>query len=308
MKDFLYLVQARARLAEKHLSLASDRADVLIYTFDKKIDKPNFLYKSNTTTYEGKNILFEAARKLNKSHKYYVLLEDDIVFTKGSFKEFEDEVIRINPDLCIPVYREKRAIRYLSNLSPFRYSVLVDWDCCFVCMTKELFFSNKFLPYSLEVNGISCKRNYYPSWRFWFGVFENYSDRKLLVANRIHIKNKLSERSWPDESLCYPDLLAQLTDGRKPKMAQSMPCLFFIERASFHTRKRVRNLRKALKQNNYQGLAKVQHIVILLGASLRYFFVRNFGLKFVLIYATVYGLAKDVRLNWGLHQERKGGA
>ena len=66
MKDFLYLVQARARLAEKHLSLVSDRADVLIYTFDKKIDKPNFLYKSNTSWAEGRNLLVEAARKSNK--------------------------------------------------------------------------------------------------------------------------------------------------------------------------------------------------------------------------------------------------
>ena len=154
MKEFLYLVQARANLAEKHLSLASDRADVLIYTFDKKINKPNFLYKSKTSWAEGRNILIEAARKSNRRYKYYIMLDDDIVFTKGSFKEFEDEVISVNPDLSVPVYRDKRAIRYLSNYSPFRYSTLVDWDCCFVCIQKELFLGNKLFPYPVEVNGI----------------------------------------------------------------------------------------------------------------------------------------------------------
>ena len=88
MKDFLYLVQARAELAEKHLALKSPNADVLIYTFDKKIDKPGFLYKPNTFWYEGRNILIEAAKKMPQKYSYYIMH------------------LNIKPDLCQPLFKD----------------------------------------------------------------------------------------------------------------------------------------------------------------------------------------------------------
>ena len=292
-------------MAEKHLSLASDRADVLIYTFDKKIDKPNFLYKSNTSWPEGRNILVEAARKSNKKYKYYILLDDDIAFTKGSFKEFEDEVLNVSPDLCVPVYRSKRSIRYLAKFSPFRYSTFVDWDCCFVCVTRGLFFSNKLFPYALEVNGVPCKQNFYSSWKFWFEVFENYSAHKLLVLNKVHIRNTLGEHNWTDESLCYPDLLTELTNGRKSKMEKAMPYVVQGERTRFHIRQKTHRLISGLKQKNYRGLTKLQNILVLFGLSIKYLYIRNFWSKLVLLYYyTLIALVKDIKLNQRLRPNK----
>ena len=252
MKDFLYLVQARARLAEKHLSLASDRADVLIYTFDKKINKPNFLYKRNTSWPEGRNILIEAARKSNKKYKYYILLDDDIAFTKGSFKEFEDEVLSVNPVISVPVYVPSRTMRYLSNLSPFRYSCVTHFDCCFVCVTKELLFADKLFPYDMELDGVSHRENYYCSWKFWFDVFEDYSGGKLMALNKIHIKNMLSENNYVELPCSYHDLLAQLPNGRKSKLEKTVPHVFLWDRRR-EVKKKLYKLREKISGSSGGG-------------------------------------------------------
>ena len=63
MKIFLYMIQSRIKFLENHKVLQTDDSDVLILTFEEKIDKENFIYAPNTTWEEGRNKLIEEARK-----------------------------------------------------------------------------------------------------------------------------------------------------------------------------------------------------------------------------------------------------
>ena len=230
MKDFLYLVQASSKHVDAHLALESKRADVLIHTFDAKVNKPNCLYKKNTSWAVGRNLLVEAAQQKKKRYRYYVLLDQDIIFKKGSFAEFEDEVLKVKPDFCMPSYMNKRATRLLSRRTPFRYSSFIDFDNCFNCMTEELFFGGKLFPYHLEVNGVSCEKDYYHNYRSFFDLFENYPKHKLLVLNRIHVRNSSSAQTskWPDpytekKKALYQTLRVKETDGGALASATTVP-------------------------------------------------------------------------------------
>ncbi|MCH9665798.1 MAG: hypothetical protein K0U41_08145 [Gammaproteobacteria bacterium] len=198
-KDFLYLVQSRASVAEKHLSLETPRSDVLIYTFDRQIERPGFLFRANTTWAEGRNILIEAARKLQHSYKYYVLLDDDIKFIKGTYAQFEEEVLKVKPGLATSVYYSHHNSRMYSKITPFPYSEIIQIDCCFVCLSRDLFFGRgakngldkALLPYETGFyNKHKPDTSIHSSVWFWASLFEYYSHKKLLVINKCQYINE----------------------------------------------------------------------------------------------------------------------
>ena len=117
----------------------------------------------------------------------------------------------------------------------------------------------------------------------------------------------LSERDWPDDSLCYPDLITQLVNGRISNMEKAMPYVVQGERTRFHIRQKTHRLISGLKQKNYRGLTKLQNILVLFGLSIKYLYIRNFWSKLVLLYYyTLIALVKDIKLNQQLRQARIG--
>ena len=301
MKDFLYLVQTRAKNVPGHLALESRRADVLIHTFDAAVNNPNCIYKKNTSWASGRNLLVEAARKKKKRYRYYVLLDDDVAFAKGGFAEFEDEVLKIKPDFCTPVHRSKLAARWLANLTPFRYSTFIDFDCYFVCMTEELFFGDKLLPYYLEVNGISCENNFYSSWKFWFDLLENYPKSKLLALNKIHSLNLSHKYPWHTGHVKPYMSFKTKGDGDNGKtpsnLAKAMPVVFLFE--GFELRGKLSNKIGMLKQsrNQFVGAGKIFFWAALSVLYLKLMFMERYYLKTVLPGFLILALWRDVKLN-----------
>ena len=220
MKKFLYLVQAHAEFAEKHLKLRSSRADVLIYTFDRKIDKPGFLYKPNTVWHQGRNILIEAAKKLPRKYSYYVLMDDDIVFRKGNHKGFEEDVLNMKPDLCQPLYYSSWFLKKHSRRTPFPYSEFHDCDCAFVCIGRKLFFDEKLLPYETRCldNDSLGLGHQYSIW-FWIKLFEYYSHKNLIVLNRFQIVNQRHEFKYNLRKTNPYDALFRLGKFRDPNFS-----------------------------------------------------------------------------------------
>ncbi len=188
MKKFLYLVQSRYEDAEKHLPLKSPDADVLIYTFDKPVNRDGFIYKPNTSWAEGRNILIEAAKKIKYQYKYYIFLDDDIAFVKGSFKEFESEVLKLSPDFCTPFYCKPHTLKAqkIQRRSLFSYTDFKHFDSCFICMTKELFFDSEFMNYDISIENIPIyHRSHASCIGFWSNLFTNYQDIKAICISTI---------------------------------------------------------------------------------------------------------------------------
>ena len=325
------MVQCRPEYVEAHLALESKRADVLIHTFAAKVNKPNCLHKKNTSWAEGRNLLIEAARRKKERYRYYMLLDDDITFVKGSFTEFEDEVLKAKPDLCVPVCLAKLGFKWLGLLTPFRYSTFLDFECCYVGLAEKLFFANKLLPYHLDVKGISHKSIYYSSWRFWFDLFENYSKHRLLVLNKIHIQNQLHKYPWewgssesldlyqtlkikeskinsadPAEAVLYRRRLILIGGKNLSNMAKAMPHPFIClegppTRAMVY--RKAAKLRQSLAQSD-SGIGAVKTKIILKVLLIYVHRLEKYFPEATLIPLVMLALLRDVKLNCRLWFER----
>ena len=334
MKDFLYLVQARAELAEKHLALKSPNADVLIYTFDKKIDKPGFLYKPNTFWYEGRNILIEAAKKMSQKYSYYIIRDDDIKFHKGNEKGFEKEVLNIKPDLCQPLYRSQGTLKTYSKMTPFRYSEFMWFDCCFVCVSRELFFDRNLFPYEVRCigNGSLGRGHHHTCW-FWVKLFEYYGHKDLMVLNRFHIINEKSDFKYDNSEFSWRKLFnaGKLRDPNfSNKFSRQIPLvkleLLWLESRPYQRLARViegRVLKLPLDKRTHHekmdskfilALCKklwrqrsYKHMIILIMSYLRYKLVVKIPIykNYVLGQVFILGLWRDLKLNLRIWNSRK---
>ena len=174
------------------------------------------MFRANTTWAEGRNILIEAARKLQHSYKYYVLLDDDIKFIKGTYAQFEEAVLKVKPDLATPAYHSHHHSKRYREVTPFPYSEFVHIDCCFVCLGRDLFFGRGaenrlgqgLLPYEISFYGKhKLDTSIHSSVWFWASLFEYYSHKKLLVINKCQFINELHianyERPYFFDKLFY---------------------------------------------------------------------------------------------------------
>ena len=203
MKQFLYLVQSRIGLLENHTILESDNSDYLCATFEKKIDRENFIYVPNTIWTEGRNILYEEAMKRKDHYEYFVFLDDDIVFERGSFRVFENEVLHIQADFAMPVYLTHPFIQKYDRYNPFQYSTITFFDQAFICLSRELFCSPKLLPFDMAYvdrpdlgGGVIA-----PSNTFFMELYDHFSDKKLLVTNNVAVRNSLGESHYGIDGL-----------------------------------------------------------------------------------------------------------
>ena len=198
MKQFLYLVQSRIKCLEDQKILESDNSDYLCATFEKKIDRENFIYVPNTIWTEGRNALYAEALKRKDDYEYFVFLDDDIVFERGNFRVFENEVLHIQADFAMPLYIQHPDLKKYDRYNPFRYSVLIFLEQVFICLSKELLCSPKLLPYDMEYVdkpdlGGGCIA---PSNTFFMKLYEYFGDRKLLVTNKVACGNKLHDAAY----------------------------------------------------------------------------------------------------------------
>ena len=192
MKQFLYLVQSRIKCLESHKILENDNSDYIVATFEKKIDQENFIYVPNTIWTEGRNALYEEALKRKDQYEYFVFLDDDIVFERGSFRVFENEVLHIQADFAMPVYLGHPFIRKYDSYNPFQYSTITFIDQIMVCMSRELFCSPKLLPYDMDYVdkpdlGGGCVA---PSNTFFMKLCDHFNDKKLLITNNVAVYNR----------------------------------------------------------------------------------------------------------------------
>ena len=192
MKQFLYLVQSRIKCLEDQKILESDNSDYIVATFEKKIDRENFIYVPNTIWTEGRNALYEEALKRKDQYEYFVFLDDDVTFHRGSFRVFENEVLATQADFAMPAFLPHSLIKRYDNYNPFRYSVIIILEQIFICLSKELFCSPKLLPYSMDyvdrpdLGGGAIA----PSNTFFMELYEYFGDKRLLVTNKVAISNK----------------------------------------------------------------------------------------------------------------------
>jgi len=190
------LIQGQAKYLEKFFAL-KDRSeiDVIFLTYDEQID--DAIYFPNSTWAEGRNHLLEQALALGKDYQYYIFLDDDAVFQKGSFEEFEAQLAKYNPAIAVPVFSPKTEMTILGfGLSPRSrlFAPIKDYQICkyadaqFIAFHKDVIADRLVVPLQTRFDKVS-----------WAGtsstqqllIFNLYSDTTLqfntvIVTNEAH--------------------------------------------------------------------------------------------------------------------------
>ena len=263
--------------------------------------------------------MIEAAKKMPQKYSYYIMRDDDIKFHKGSEKGFEKEVLNIKPDLCQPLYRSQGTLKTYSKITPFRYSEFMWFDCCFVCVSRELFFDRNLFPYEVRcIGNDSLGRGYHHTCWFWVKLFEYYGHKDLMV---LKFKYDNSEFSWrkifnagklrdPNFSNKFSQQiplvklesrpyrrLARVIEGRVLKL----PLDKITHQDKMDSKFILALCKKLWRQRSYK------HMIILIMSYLRYKLVVEFPIykNYVLGQVFILGLWRDLKLSLRIWNSRK---
>ncbi|WP_340106370.1 hypothetical protein [Rhodohalobacter sp. 8-1] len=194
MKKFLYLVHGADYLVKNYTFLGERRAaDVLLSTYNKP-GKGAYFFPDSTWA-EGRNQLLEKALELNEEYEYYIFLDDDISFHKGSYERFEDSLNELNPAVAVPVFIPKTTHSVLGFGISFhhkfffplkRYQVCHLADGQFMAFHKDVIKDRILMPLQNQFDEIS----------WWFTssaqqlLMHNFYGDHTLQMNDVIINNE----------------------------------------------------------------------------------------------------------------------
>lgn len=191
MKPFLYLIQGTATNVVKYKFLYNLESDVIVLTYDKEISQNEFpsiinIFLPKSTWAEGRNAQLNYAKKLNNNYEYYIFLDDDVEFKNGSFKQFQNKLLKHKPAIGIPLLDIiKNSNRYLKDVL---IQHPISFDQAIQAFHKIVIDDGIVLPYVTNFDEMSwwysCEINTYLTFSNYLGKIIQFND--LLVENKGH--------------------------------------------------------------------------------------------------------------------------
>lgn len=193
-KNFIYLMQGQAQCIKKYLHLNSETSDCIFLTFDEEIEDAIFF--PNSTWTEGRNRLIQEAKALDKEYLYYILLDDDVSFIKGSFQLMEENLLKYKPALGTPCvdsdYTRGPGMNFGEDMEVQR---IVSWDEPYDAYHHTVFHDTILLPYDTKFDPVcwwgQCDIN---RWLL-YTLYHDY----ILQFNNCCISNDL-HRDYPNKT------------------------------------------------------------------------------------------------------------
>jgi hypothetical protein len=102
----LYLIQGKASNVCKYLFLRARGSDIFGLSYDRYTTGFDFLPKSTFAT--GRNHLYQYALTKANDFDYFIFLDDDVEFSRGSFQKMEDNLARVRPTIAVPLTEKTR--------------------------------------------------------------------------------------------------------------------------------------------------------------------------------------------------------
>lgn len=193
MRKLIYLIQGQAELIMNLMGL-QERKDicVLYATYDKEIDNAFFI--PNSTWGEGRNFLLRKALEIKEKFQYYIFLDDDVRFIKGSFELFEYQLLKYKPAIAVPVFVPKTKSTVievkLANRKPpktlFCYQQCRRGDAQFIAFHKDVVSDYLVVPLQTRFDKIS----------WWFTsstqqlLILNFYSKSFIQFNNIEVANE----------------------------------------------------------------------------------------------------------------------
>lgn len=186
---YIYTIQGKRSEVINSLKLVPENRFCLCLTYDFEINdyfdnNIKFLFKPKTTWAEGRNILLSEVLILNINFDYIIFLDDDVLFSKGTFLEFEQNITKFKPLVAIPLSNViLESNRYNKK---FEIQHPIGMDQIVQAYNKKVIKENIVLPYITKFDNLSwwysCEINTHL-------ILSKYRG-KVLQFNNIIIFNK----------------------------------------------------------------------------------------------------------------------
>ena len=105
--QFLYLIQGKAANVRNYTVLNSDVSRIMGLTYDEPLDGFDYLPKSSFA--QGRNHQYALAKERLSEFDYFIFIDDDVVFRRGSFERMERNLALDRPDIGVPVTEKTRS-------------------------------------------------------------------------------------------------------------------------------------------------------------------------------------------------------
>ena len=203
MKKFVYLIQGESTLIKKFFILKNrPDIDVILLTYDQKVD--GAVYLPNSTWGEGRNLLLEKALASPEIYDYYIFLDDDIRFHKGSYELFEQQLVKYAPAIAFPVFQPKTVDTVLGigpsclgkYFLPFSdYQICRLADAQFIAFHRHVIEDGLVIPLHTQFDEISwwCTSSTQQILIFNFYGNSTLQFNSIVVANDSH-------RAYPNQA------------------------------------------------------------------------------------------------------------
>lgn len=185
-KKFLYLVQGEAKLVRSYRDLGNrPHSDAVFLTFDEPLD--GALFYPESTWAQGRNKLLDAALEKG-AYLYYIFCDDDIEFRAGSWKKFEDNLLKYSPGIGVPVFPRTRG--NILNFPTFNYQPFFINDEQLMAFHRDVVHDRLVLPYQTRFDKI----NWWASCEIQQILIQNFYCFSALQFNEIQVRNTCKER------------------------------------------------------------------------------------------------------------------
>jgi hypothetical protein len=149
---FLYLIQGKAVNVRQYHFLNSSSSELLGLSYDTP--EPGFEYFPKSSFATGRNFLLDRARKRLSEFDYFVFLDDDVDFCRGSSKLMEDNLRRVRPAVGVRLTEKKRmafGVEVEGRIRPLiRQQRLHINDEQYLSCSRDVITDGHLLPYLTE--------------------------------------------------------------------------------------------------------------------------------------------------------------
>lgn len=188
-KPFLYLVQGKGPLPVHYADLVSARSDLIHLTWGEPIEGAIHFPGSSWT--EGRNRLLQEALARPERPLYYILLDDDVVFEKGDWRLFEDELLKHRPAAATPYY-PLYPHGALDPLPGVEAQTCLWFDAMCTAFHRDVVEDGLLLPYYTGLDKLSWV---YSQWFVIYLARILYPGR-VLQLNRVWVANAKHENDY----------------------------------------------------------------------------------------------------------------
>lgn len=193
---FLYLIQGKAENVVKYHHLNSATSSLHGLTYDLSLQGFDYFPKSSFA--EGRNHLYGVAKQRIHEFDYFIFIDDDVEFQTGSFQQMEQNLVRYQPSVGVPLTAKTRksaiGIEWGSRITPFltaqRFHIN---DEQYLALRRDVVEDGKILPYLTSWDSQS-----------WFvccliqeALIQHYYFRSARQFNDCEIRNDQHSGDYP---------------------------------------------------------------------------------------------------------------